>query len=426
MRRWIMHVDMDAFYASVEQRDHPEYQGQPVIVGGLSSRGVVATASYEARAFGVHSAMPIARARQLCPEGIYLWPRIDHYRAVSVQIHEVMERFTPYIEPLSLDEAFLEVTGMAGLYEGPKALGQAIKDQIFAATGLVVSAGLAPNKYLAKLASDWNKPDGLTVIPYGREQAFLAPLDIRFLWGVGRQTAARLREDGFDKIGQIATLPGPALLVPSCGNQAQRIYDMSRGIDDRPVEYDRQAQSIGNEETYSEDISDEAFIDREWRYFAHRVARRLRRAGLTGHTIAIKIRFDDFSTITRQRTLDLPSDSEDTLYQNAKLLYNKVKLTGPIRLLGLSVSGLSTSVVQDSLFAVDQGQSRLTEALDGLEDRFGEGVVLKGSLWERRKALARPEREMQAKDSQEKSDAGKAQDPTSAELEQKKDVKKQQ
>lgn len=183
-----MHVDMDAFFASIEQLDHPEYKGHPVIVGGLSSRGVVATCSYEARKFDVHSAMPISRAKKLCPDGIYVYPRMDRYKEVSEQIFSIMKEFTPRIEPLSIDEAFLEVSGMSTMYSGPKALGRAIKDRVFEETGLIISAGLAPNKFLAKLASDLDKPDGLVVIPYGREKEILAPLPIKRIWGVGPRT----------------------------------------------------------------------------------------------------------------------------------------------------------------------------------------------------------------------------------------------
>lgn len=378
-----MHVDMDAFFASVEQRDNPEYRGRPVIVGGLSSRGVVATASYEARAFGVHSAMPIARAKKLCPDGIYLWPRISHYREISAEIHEVMEHFTPYIEPLSLDEAFLEVTGMAGLYKGPKELGEAIKSQIFEKTGLIVSAGLAPNKFLAKIASDWDKPDGLVIVPYGREKEFLANMPITRIWGVGKQLAQKLRENHFFKIKDIANLPDASSLVPICGNQAQRLYELSQGIDNRPVEYDRKVQSIGNEETYMDDISDEDFIDGEWRYFAHRVAKRLRRANRMGTTISIKVRHADFSTFTRQKTLDVPTDEEDTLYEIAKVLYNKLKSADSIRLLGLTVSGLREPMEQTSLFEEAGNRKNLTNVLDKLEEKFGAEVVQTGDLWAR-------------------------------------------
>lgn len=384
MKRWIMHVDMDAFYASVEQRDNPSYKGHPVIVGGLSERGVVATASYEARAFGIHSAMPITQARKLCPQGIFLRPRIYHYRAISQQIHEIMERFTPYIEPLSLDEAFLEVSGMGALYNTPREMGLAFKEQVYQATGLVVSVGIGPNKFIAKLASDWQKPNGLVIVPVERVQTFLDPLPIRYLWGVGKRTAMQLAKGGFTHIHHVATLPDASALVPFCGKQAQRLYELAHGIDNRPVAYDREAQSIGNEETYEEDMTDALFIDREWRYFAHKVAKRLRKAKLMGQTIGIKVRWADFTTVTRQKKLDSPTNSEDTLYSMSQLLYNKVKSKDSVRLLGITVSGLVPEVVQDSLFVETNQQSKLARTMDALEARFGEGTVMKGSLWERR------------------------------------------
>ncbi|MBS4913278.1 MAG: DNA polymerase IV [Veillonella sp.] len=383
MRRWVMHVDMDAFYASVEQRDNPDYQGHPVIVGGLSSRGVVATASYEARALGVHSAMSMVKARQLCPDGIYLRPRFDVYHQISEQIHEIMRRYTPYIEPLSLDEAFLEVTGMHKQFKGPYDMGKAIKKDIWEATALVASVGVAPNKYLAKLASDLRKPDGLMVIPYGSEAKIIAPLPVKRLWGVGKRTAQILQDAGFYKIGQLAQLPNASSLIPLLGSQAQRIYDMSRGIDNRPVEYDREVQSIGNELTYTEDLTDPDVIDREWYFYAHKVAKRLRDAGVKGQTISVKVRFNDFKTTSRQVSLQIPTDSEETLYRVGTMLYNKIKITKPIRLLGLSVSGFVKADEQVSLFDEPEVSDELTKAVDSLEAKFGEGVIMKGALWER-------------------------------------------
>lgn len=391
MRRWIMHVDMDAFYASVEQRDNPEYRGRPVIVGGLSSRGVVATASYEARKLGVHSAMSMAKARQLCPDGIYLRPRFEVYHAISEQVHAIMERYTPYIEPLSLDEAFLDVTGLHNRFAGPYAVGKAIKVDILEATSLVASVGLAPNKYLAKLASDIKKPDGLVVIPYGQEARFIANLPVKRLWGVGRQTEKRLNEAGFYKIGQIAALPDELKLRPVAGNQAKRLYDLARGIDERPVEYERMIHSIGNELTYETDLTDEVVIDREWHYFAHKVAKRLRRQGLKGHTVAIKVRFNDFKTISRQKRLDMPTDNEETLYRIGLLLYNKLNIDKPIRLLGLTVSDFAGDWGQTSLFENEVSQDELAKTVDDLEAKFGEGIVMKGALWERAAGQKREE-----------------------------------
>ena len=442
MRRWIMHVDMDAFFASIEQLDHPEYKGHPVIVGGLSSRGVVATCSYEARKFGVHSAMPISRAKKLCPDGIYVYPRMDRYKEVSHQIFSIMKEFTPYIEPLSIDEAFLEVSGMSTMYSGPKALGRAIKDRVYEQTGLIISAGLAPNKFLAKLASDLDKPDGLVVIPYGREKEILAPLPIKRIWGVGPHTEKRLKAGGFHLMRHIQALPDERSLIPIVGNQARRIWELANGIDERPVETDRKIQSIGAEETYEEDLVDGSAIELEFRYFANRLSKRLRKRNLFGHTVSIKVRYDDFTTVSRQKRLDTPSDHEHVFFETALLLWNKLMQDktskqpkgtkkdvealgattkiksrnlsyngsnysqsnysgsnycsskgiafmnppGPIRLLGLTVSGLDEEVpMQDSLFESSQNENenKLAGVLDSLESKFGETAVMSGALWQR-------------------------------------------
>ena len=396
-----MHVDMDAFFASIEQLDHPEYKGHPVIVGGLSSRGVVATCSYEARKFGVHSAMPISRAKKLCPDGIYVYPRMDRYKEVSHQIFSIMKEFTPYIEPLSIDEAFLEVSGMSTMYSGPKALGRAIKDRVYEKTGLIISAGLAPNKFLAKLASDLDKPDGLVVIPYGREKDILAPLPIKRIWGVGPHTEKRLKAGGFHLMRHIQALPDERSLIPIVGNQARRIWELANGIDERPVETDRKIQSIGAEETYEEDLVDGSAIELEFRYFANRLSKRLRKRNLLGLTVSIKVRYDDFTTVSRQKRLDSPSDHEHVFFETALLLWNKLmqdKMTeqpkgtifidppGPIRLLGLTVSGLDEEVpMQDSLFESprNENENKLAGVLDSLESKFGETAVMSGALWQR-------------------------------------------
>ena len=410
-----MHVDMDAFFASVEQLDHPEYKGHPIIVGGLSLRGVVATASYEARKFGVHSAMPISRAKKLCPHGIYVYPNMARYKEISQIIHKVMEEFTPIIEPLSLDEAFLDVTGITHKFTGPKALGRAIKDRVFEETGLIISAGLAPNKFLAKLASDLDKPDGLVVIPYGKECESLANLPIKRIWGVGPSTERRLKDGGFSLIKDIQVLPDESALVPYVGNQARRVWELARGIDERPVEPDRQIQSVGNEETYESDVEDPAVIDLELHYFANRVAKRLRKYGLMGHTVSIKVRYNDFKTVSRQKRLDSSTDQERVIYDTSVLLWNKLmrdtfstkqevrEVMGatprpkfdnsilevpvkPIRLLGVTVSGLSTEgIVQDDLFSIgaDEKDEKLSTVLDSLSSKFGEGAIMSGALWRR-------------------------------------------
>lgn len=351
---------------------------------------------------------------------------MDRYKEVSHQIFSIMKEFTPHIEPLSIDEAFLEVSGMSTMYSGPKALGRAIKDRVFEETGLIISAGLAPNKFLAKLASDLDKPDGLVVIPYGREKEILAPLPIKRIWGVGPRTEKILKTGGFHLMRHIQALPDESSLIPLVGNQARRIWELANGIDDRPVETDRKIQSIGAEETYEEDLTDGSAIELEFRYFANRLSKRLRKRNLLGHTVSIKVRYDDFTTVSRQKRLDTPSDHEHVFFETALLLWNKlmqdktskkpkgkakeleslgattkvqakafmcsseetrwIDPPGPIRLLGLTVSGLDEEVpMQDSLFESPkyETENKLAGVLDSLESKFGETAVMSGALWQR-------------------------------------------
>jgi DNA polymerase-4 len=381
--RWIMHVDMDAFYASIEQRDNPALKGMPVIVGGLSDRGVVATASYEARAFGIHSAMSMYQARRRCPHGVFLPVRMSHYRRISYQIRLIMARYSPLIEPLALDEAFLDVSGMNLQYPCIVDIAKAVKDDIHRTTGLVASAGLGPNKFLAKLASDLRKPDGLVWIPYGTEKAMLAPLPVSRLWGVGKVTEQALHQAGFKTIGDIAAA-GPDALVPVVGNQAQRIYNMSLGRDNRPLEVSRRPQSVGNEHTYEHDLVSPSEIEEQLRLLANEVSWRLRQNHLMGRTIVLKIRFSSFQTVTRSLTLDsMGTCAEDQLYFAAQRLFNKKGSNEPIRLLGLTVSQLQPYQVQGDLFSDDEEtKAKVTEAIDKLQQRFGRKAIMKGFLWE--------------------------------------------
>lgn len=381
--RWIMHVDMDAFYASIEQRDNPALKGMPVIVGGLSDRGVVATASYEARAFGIHSAMSMYQARRRCPHGVFLPVRMSHYRRISYQIRLIMARYSPLIEPLALDEAFLDVSGMNLQYPCIVDIAKAVKDDIHRTTGLVASAGIGPNKFLAKLASDLRKPDGLVWIPYGTEKAMLAPLPVSRLWGVGKVTEQALHQAGFKTIGDIAAA-GPDALVPVVGNQAQRIYNMSLGRDNRPLEVSRRPQSVGNEHTYEHDLVSPSEIEEQLRLLANEVSWRLRQNHLMGRTIVLKIRFSSFQTVTRSLTLDsMGTCAEDQLYFAAQRLFNKKGSNEPIRLLGLTVSQLQPYQVQGDLFSDDEEtKAKVTEAIDKLQQRFGRKAIMKGFLWE--------------------------------------------
>lgn len=388
VRRWIMHVDMDAFYASVEQRDNPELRGRPVIVGGTSDRGVVATASYEARAYGVHSALGTKKARQLCPDGIFLPPRIAYYRTISRQIRKIFEGYSPNIEPLSLDEAFLDISGLHGHYKDVLEVGRAVKRDIKEQTGLVASAGIGPNKFLAKLASDLDKPDGLVCIPYGKEEEMLAPLPVRKIWGVGKVTENRLLSAGYDTIGSIAAA-SPDKLRPLVGNQAERLYELAHGRDYRRVETTQQVKSIGNEQTYEQDLVLQEDVDRQLRLLAEEVAHRLRKHGLMGRTMTLKIRYNDFTTETRSESSEsMGLYTEEQLYFSARKLYAKKTRKDSVRLLGVTVSKLQTVIIQDSLFAEEPttkkrlAEEKVTTAIDKLQERFGRRAVMKGFLWE--------------------------------------------
>lgn len=382
-KRWIMHVDMDAFYASIEQRDNPALRQMPVIVGGLMERGVVATASYEARQFGVHSAMSMKQARRLCPNGVFLPVRMAHYRRISHQIRLILSHYSPLIEPLALDEAFLDVSGMEWQYPEIIDIAKAVKADIRRKTGLVASAGIGPNKFLAKLASDLQKPDGLVWIPYGQERDMLAPLPVSRLWGVGKVTEAALVQAGFQTIGDIAAA-GIDALRPVVGNQARRIYLLSLGQDNRSLEVSRRPQSVGSEHTYEHDLRNDAEIDEQLRLLANEVSWRLRQNHLMGRTITLKIRFASFQTITRSVTLSsIGTASEGQLYFSAKQLFHKRGHDEPIRLLGLTVSQLQPLQVQGDLFSEDEEvQAKVADAIDKLQQRFGRDAIMKGFLWE--------------------------------------------
>ena len=309
MARWILHVDMDAFYASVEQRDHPEYRGKPLIVGGVGRRGVVATASYEARKFGVQSAMPMETARRKCPQGIFIAGDHDKYAAVSAQIMAILADYSPLVEPLSLDEAFLDLSGMELIFASPLDIAREIKRRVREDLQLTISAGLAPNKFLAKMASDLQKPDGLVVVAHGSEQDFLAELPIEKLWGVGEVTAKSLRAKGFTKISQLALL-AEADLKPFFGQSAAAVYNLVRGIDDRPVVPGRESKSIGAEETFPIDLTDIDEMRTILTVMANRVGARLRQENFAAWTITLKLRYGNFQTLTRQRKLTRPTQAE--------------------------------------------------------------------------------------------------------------------
>jgi DNA polymerase-4 len=335
--RRIIHVDMDAFYASIEQRDHPELRGRPVAVGGQpGSRGVVAAASYEARTFGVRSAMPMSRAVRLCPDLQIVRPDFSKYRAVSQQVQALFRSVTPLVEPLSLDEAYLDVTDNTwGEPLGMTVAGR-IKAEITQATGLTASAGVAPNKFLAKIASAWRKPNGLTVIAPERVETFLHKLPVDALWGVGPVTAARLRERGIERLVDVRAAD-PAVLRAAVGNQADWLRRLAHGIDDRPVQPNRPAKSSSSECTYAEDLSDIARIREELAAMARENAEWLVKRGLDARTVTIKIRYGDFTTITRSDTRAPTRDADDIVRRALALLAKTDAGTRPVRLLGAGV-----------------------------------------------------------------------------------------
>lgn len=377
--RKIVHVDMDAFYAAIEQLDNPELRGRPVIVGGeAEGRGVVSTASYEARKFGVHSAMPAAQARRLCPQGIFLRPRFARYEEVSQQIREILYRYTPLVEPLSLDEAFLDLTGTEKLLGPAEEVAREIKQKIFQETGLACSVGVAPNKFLAKLASDLAKPDGFLVVREGEEFRFLRDLPIERLWGVGEATARRLRGLGISTIGELQALPLEELLA-RFGRLGGSFYELARGIDRSPVVPDRSARSLSQERTFPEDISDRVELKRVLFKLSEEVGQRLRGERLKGRTVQLKVRFADFSTITRATTLDRPTAMSERIFEEAERLFTeRVELKQGVRLLGVQVSGLIGEAEEQLPLFQDEREARSAELerlIDELRARFGEEVL---------------------------------------------------
>jgi DNA polymerase-4 len=379
--RTIIHVDMDAFYASVEQRDRPELRGLPVIVGAdPRGRGVVSAASYEARGFGVHSAMPIGRAARLCPEGTFLPVDMAKYAQVSRQIMAILAEFTPLLEPVSIDEAFLDVTASRALLGDGDRIARAVKERVREAVGLNASVGVASNKFVAKVASDLRKPDGLVVVPPGEEAGFLAPLPVSRLWGVGRVAGSDLEAMGIHTIGQLATVPESHLRA-RFGRGGADLRALALGLDDRPVEPFAPPKSMGAEETFERDHRDVERLRATLRGQAERVARELRAEGYAGRSVTLKLRFADFSTITRAHTGD-PTQDGLRIYQEARALLARVVLKQPVRLIGLSVAELGPAGAgQLSLLGPDASRrDRLGRALDRLAERFGEDSVRPASL----------------------------------------------
>ena len=375
---------MDAFYASVEQRDRPELRGKPVIVGAdPRGRGVVSAASYEARPFGVQSAMPIGKAARLCPHAVFLPVDMAKYAGVSAQVMALLAEFSPLVEPVSIDEAFLDVTGTERLFGPPLAAARRIKARIRAEVGLVASIGLAANKFVAKIASDLGKPDGLLEVPPGGEAEFLAPLPIRRLWGVGAATERELAALGIATIGQLARLPESAL-ARRFGPGGTHLRELARGRDDRPVVPFAPPKSMGAEETFARDHRDVERLRRVLREQAERVAQELRESDYAAARVTLKLRFADFRTLTRSHTEEPTQDGLE-IFRRAEALLARVSLVQPVRLIGLSVSGLGPPA-RGQLPLLDPAavrRERLARAVDRLTARFGAKSVRPASLLER-------------------------------------------
>ena len=384
--RCILHVDMDAFYASVEQRDNPELRGKPLVVGGGQNRGVVAAASYESRKFGIRSAMPMAEARRRCPSLLRVAPRMSHYKSVSDEIFSVFREFTPVVEGLSLDEAFLDVTGSLKLFGSGRDIGVAVKARIRERTELTASVGIAENKLVAKIASDMNKPDGLVVIRSDNAQQKLDPLPVEVIPGIGRETLLRLHKAGIRTVRELRTSEDRDI-EPIFGRFTTKTRQRASGIDDRPVESSRGEKSISAEETFDRDLEAPRDMQRELLRLTERTSRRLRKAKLMAGTVQIKIRQSDFSTVTRQQSLSQPVDGTDQIYTVACQLLKTWLSNNPgarIRLLGVGGAKLAPAA-QTDLFADDlrQASGPVDQTVDKIRSRFGNASVGRASTMDR-------------------------------------------
>jgi DNA polymerase-4 len=384
--RAILHVDMDAFFVACELLRRPELRGRPVVVGGTGLRGVVAAASYEVRAFGVHSAMPTTHARRLCPDAVFLPGDHGYYGEVSGRVMTILRSFTPLVEPISLDEAFLDVTGARRLHGPAPTIAAAIRSRVLDEERLTCSVGVAPNKFLAKLASEAAKPRaspegprpglGVKVVEPDHALRFLHGLPVRALWGVGPATLAKLERLGVRTVAELAELPEPALVAALGVAHGRHLADLARGVDDRPVVPDQAPKSIGHEETFAKDLHAADALERQAVRMSDSVAARLRAHGLAGRTVTLKLRFGDFTTITRSTTLPDPVDDGSAIARAAKALLAKVDPAPGVRLLGVSVTGLADgSVRQLNLLGGDERSADAGRAVDRIRERFGAGAI---------------------------------------------------
>ena len=380
-RKIILHVDMDAFFASVEQLLNPEWIGQPVIVGADpqdgKGRGVVSAASYEARKYGVHSAMPISRAYQLCPKGVYVQPHGHLYQHYSQQVFTILSRFSPLVEPLSIDEAFLDMTGSLHLFKSVKAIGEKLKDEIKQETQLPASVGIAPSKSVAKIASDLNKPDALVIVEPGKVQDFLDPLPVTKLWGIGEKTFDNLLKMGIRTVYQLRQYP-QEVLIQKFGKMGQHILNMATGTDQREVVPTEEFKSVSNEVTFDEDQTDMELVKKTVFNLSEKVAGRLRRSGIQGKTVQLKIRFHDFKTYTRSYSFKSYTNLTDEIYKTSLFLLDEFDpLEIPVRLLGVGVSNLeSEGGKQLSLWELDLDKKlKVEKVMDQIQDKFGKNSI---------------------------------------------------
>ncbi len=388
--RVVLHLDMDAFYAAVEVREDPTLAGKPLIIGHRGRRGVVSTCSYEARKFGVRSAMPSVTADRLCPEAVWLPGRMTLYVEVSRSVREILRAASPRVEPLSIDEAFLDLTGIAPDLAGGASIARRLKEEIRAKERLTCSVGVAPNKFLAKLASDLEKPDGLVVFPLEDVEGRLWPMPVWRLWGVGPKTRERLERGGLRTVGDVARCPAKALAALVGGGAAAHLQVLAHGRDDRAIEPSRESKSISEERTYGEDLTDPAEIDRALLERAEGVARDLRREGLVGRTVHLKVRTGDFTTWTRAKTLPRSTDLAEPIVEAARALFaTRIALAGKgVRLLGVGMSGLEPARFRERPLFPDDGEERgrrLATAGDAVRDRLGERSLVRARLLAPRK-----------------------------------------
>jgi len=382
--RTILHIDMDAFFAAIEIMDNPQLKGKTVIVGGSHRRGVVSTASYEARRFGVHSAMPIFMAKEKCPHGIFLPVRMMRYKEMSRKIMGILENFTPLVEKVSIDEAYLDITGTEDLLGSPEQIARKIKEKILKETGLSCSIGIAPTKFLAKIASDMHKPDGLTILPADEVDAILFRLPVEKIPGVGKRTLEDLRRHGIQTAGDLKRF-SKVQLVERFGKFGLRLHEIARGKDSTPVVPLIKVKSISSEQTLSSDTSDFGFLKKQVTVHADIVARRLRKQGFKGRTITIKVKYSDFSTSTKSSTIVNAMDSSKAVSDTAiQLLENQPLRTKKVRLIGVGVSNLTKTIknAQMNLFPKDLSEERdrkVDIAIDEIKNRFGNNVIKKGN-----------------------------------------------